>query len=85
MTVREALNSAIDDEMAKDESVFVIGEEVSHPQPASILRLCDWSSVSVMIDTATAHVCVNNYARVHPKCGYKLGLSTESSNPCFPA
>jgi pyruvate dehydrogenase E1 component beta subunit len=28
MTVREALNSAIDEEMARDPDVFVLGEEV---------------------------------------------------------
>lgn len=29
MTVRDALNSALDEEMAKDEKVFIIGEEVA--------------------------------------------------------
>ena len=29
MTVREALNSALAEEMRRDESVFVIGEEVA--------------------------------------------------------
>lgn len=29
MTVREALNSALDEEMAKDERVFLLGEEVA--------------------------------------------------------
>jgi pyruvate dehydrogenase E1 component beta subunit len=29
MTVRDALNSALDEEMAKDETVFVMGEEVA--------------------------------------------------------
>lgn len=29
MTVRDALNSAMDEEMARDEKVFVLGEEVS--------------------------------------------------------
>ena len=29
MTVRDALNSAMDEELARDESVFVIGEEVA--------------------------------------------------------
>ena len=28
LTVREALNSALDDELARDESVFILGEEV---------------------------------------------------------
>lgn len=34
MTVRDALNSAIDEEMARDESVFLIGEEVAQYQGA---------------------------------------------------
>lgn len=29
MTVRDALNSALDEEMAKDERVFILGEEVA--------------------------------------------------------
>lgn len=29
MTVREALNSAMDEELARDEKVFIIGEEVA--------------------------------------------------------
>ena len=29
MTVRDALNSALDEELAKDERVFVMGEEVA--------------------------------------------------------
>lgn len=28
MTVREALNSALDEELARDEKVFLMGEEV---------------------------------------------------------
>lgn len=28
MTVRDALNSAMDEEMARDEKVYVLGEEV---------------------------------------------------------
>eukprot|EP00510_Aplanochytrium_minuta_P003450 CAMPEP_0184013378 /NCGR_PEP_ID=MMETSP0954-20121128/4982_1 /TAXON_ID=627963 /ORGANISM="Aplanochytrium sp, Strain PBS07" /LENGTH=330 /DNA_ID=CAMNT_0026293565 /DNA_START=300 /DNA_END=1292 /DNA_ORIENTATION=- len=34
MTVREALNSAIDEEMERDEDVFVLGEEVAQYQGA---------------------------------------------------
>lgn len=29
MTVRDALNSALDEEMARDERVFILGEEVA--------------------------------------------------------
>jgi len=34
ITVRDALNSAIDEEMAKDEKVFMIGEEIANYQGA---------------------------------------------------
>ena len=29
MTVRDALNSALDEELARDENVFILGEEVA--------------------------------------------------------
>ena len=43
MTVRDALNSAMDEEMARDETVFVMGEEVralsrAAPPPRSATR-----------------------------------------------
>lgn len=34
MTVREGLNSALDEEMAYDDKVFIIGEEVGEYQGA---------------------------------------------------
>ena len=34
MTVREAINQGIDEEMARDESVFILGEEVAQYQGA---------------------------------------------------
>ena len=34
MTVRDALNSALDEEMARDDSVFIMGEEVAQYQGA---------------------------------------------------
>ncbi|EEC48370.1 precursor of dehydrogenase pyruvate dehydrogenase E1 component beta subunit [Phaeodactylum tricornutum CCAP 1055/1] len=34
MTIREAINAGIDEEMARDESVFIIGEEVAQYQGA---------------------------------------------------
>ena len=34
MTVREAINQGIDEEMAKDESIFILGEEVAQYQGA---------------------------------------------------
>ena len=38
MTVREALNSALYDEMHRDENVFVIGEEVAQYDGAYKVR-----------------------------------------------
>ena len=38
MAVRDALNSAIDDEMSADERVFLIGEEVGEYQGAYKVR-----------------------------------------------
>ena len=35
MSLRDAINSAIDEEMERDGSVFVIGEEVAQYQGAS--------------------------------------------------
>ena len=34
MTVRDALNSALDEELDRDEKVFIIGEEVAQYQGA---------------------------------------------------
>lgn len=34
MTVRDALNSALDEEMERDEDVFILGEEVAEYQGA---------------------------------------------------
>ena len=41
MTVRDALNSALAEEMRKDEKVFVMGEEVGEYQGAYKVRPCD--------------------------------------------
>ena len=53
ITVREALNTALDEEMEKDEDVFIMGEEVAQYQGAykitkgtSLLILNDASGVS---------------------------------------
>ena len=41
LTVRDALNSAIEEEMRRDESVFLIGEEVGQYQGAyKVTYLC---------------------------------------------
>jgi pyruvate dehydrogenase E1 component beta subunit len=38
MTVREALNSAMEEEMLRDETVFVLGEEVARYNGAYKVR-----------------------------------------------
>jgi len=40
MTVREALNTAMDEEMARDETVFILGEEVARYNGA--YKVCHW-------------------------------------------
>jgi pyruvate dehydrogenase E1 component beta subunit len=40
MTVREALNTAMDEEMARDETVFILGEEVAKYNGA--YKVYDW-------------------------------------------
>lgn len=59
MTVREALNSAMEEEMTRDETVFVLGEEVAQYNGAykvSYLIFChlhrvqpDWISFSKQV------------------------------------
>lgn len=39
MTVREALNAAMEEEMLRDESVFIIGEEVARYNGAYKVRI----------------------------------------------
>ena len=41
MTVREALNSAMEEEMHRDESVFIMGEEVARYNGAYKVRELD--------------------------------------------
>mgnify|MGYP002717603782 CR=1 FL=1 len=40
MTVREALNSAMEEEMTRDETVFVLGEEVAQYNGAYKVSSC---------------------------------------------
>ena len=42
MTVRDALNSAMDEEMARNPDVFILGEEV-RAAAGGRQRLCAWS------------------------------------------
>ena len=47
MTVREALNTAMEEEMIRDESVFILGEEVARYNGAYKVR--DLYSLSAMM------------------------------------
>lgn len=58
MTVREALNSAMEEEMTRDETVFVLGEEVAQYNGAYKVSSClerainhrpDWISFSKQV------------------------------------
>jgi pyruvate dehydrogenase E1 component beta subunit len=46
ITVREALNSAIDEEMARDEKVFLLGEEVAQYNGAYKISKGLWNKAS---------------------------------------
>lgn len=39
LTIRDALNSAMDEEMARDPDVFVLGEEVCTSRPLCRLKV----------------------------------------------
>lgn len=45
MTVREALNSAMNDEIKRDERVFIIGEEVAEYDGAYKVYICPYINV----------------------------------------
>lgn len=45
MTVRDALNSALDEELARDEKVFILGEEVM--KVAQIVAMGDMLYVNI--------------------------------------
>ena len=44
MTIREAINSGIDEEMERDPTVFVIGEEVAQYQGAYKVSLLQYTT-----------------------------------------
>lgn len=60
MTVRDALNSALDEELAKDEKVFLIGEEVAKYDGAYKVSRGLFSKYGEtrVIDTPITEVCV---------------------------
>jgi hypothetical protein len=48
MTVRDALNSALDEELARDERVFIMGEEVCFALRTGVLSGGDASKPDAM-------------------------------------
>jgi pyruvate/2-oxoglutarate/acetoin dehydrogenase E1 component len=48
MTVREALNAAMEEEMNRDENVFIMGEEVARYNGAYKVRELDESSSCIL-------------------------------------
>lgn len=57
MTVREALNSAMEEEMTRDETVFILGEEVAQYNGAYKVRtpLCTLSRLSLTTSRPAGH------------------------------
>lgn len=55
MTVREALNSAMEEEMTRDETVFVMGEEVAQYNGAYKVRLVCCCAQRCLLTLVTPH------------------------------
>ena len=47
MTVRDALNAAMEEEMLRDEGVFILGEEVARYNGA--YKVCTWYVTNLFI------------------------------------
>ncbi len=62
MTVRDALNSALDEELARDDKVFLIGEEVAKYDGAYKVSRGLYSKYGEtrIIDTPITEVCTQN-------------------------
>lgn len=67
MTVRDALNSAMDEEIARDDRVFIIGEEVAQYDGAYKVRL------------TVARCCLGNRYILHIACQHVLPQCTTSA------
>jgi pyruvate dehydrogenase E1 component beta subunit len=50
MTVREALNQAIEEEMVKDENVYILGEEVAQYNGAYKVNKIAWMKRGGWVD-----------------------------------
>jgi len=75
ITVREALNSAIDEEMARDEKVFLLGEEVAQYNGAYKISKGLWNKVShaqlscILCDALPLfHARLGNFSDVFALC-----------------
>jgi len=60
MTGREALNSAMEEEMTRDDSVFILGEEVAQYNGA----------YKVLLDTITSTIIMFNVLTLIDATGY---------------
>ncbi len=71
MTVRDALNQAIDEELARDERVFLIGEEVAQYDGAYKVSkgLYKKYGAKRIIDTTITEVCLHTHTQ--PSSGLK--------------
>jgi hypothetical protein len=69
MTVREALNAAMEEEMLRDESVFVMGEEVARYNGA--YKVCASSClVWAWFNVFVGHQRSPRQVRREARCGY---------------
>jgi hypothetical protein len=76
MTVREALNTAMDEEMARDETVFILGEEVAKYNGAyKVCHSCKLPTDKTAVDDGYAM-----FTRSQKVCS----ISTERSGSSIP-
>ena len=69
MTVRDALNSALDEELKRDESVFLLGEEVAQYDGAYKVRIHKIHSAilySMFLFESTENLAISLIPRYYP-------------------
>lgn len=71
LTVRDALNQALDEEIERDERVFLLGEEVAQYDGA--YKVPDYSRPNPRFFSAKFIPC---HPRFHQKTGYKYSCKT---------
>lgn len=76
MTVRDALNSALDDELERDETVFIMGEEVAQYNGAYKVTKGLWAKYGSqrVIDTP-----ITEYGEHHQPTAAPAGARAEGS------